>query len=67
MEYEVKRVIYDGVETWKFKCSKCGVWGDIGEDQFSGRVSILHEECGFHETINLEAEQKKRLRKGGQS
>jgi len=36
-------------EYW-FCCPKCNAIGSIDEDQLLGRVSILHEECGFHET-----------------
>ena len=55
--YELKMVerIEDGEEktiVTKFKCPDCKVWGDIDDDQFKGKVSILCD-CGFHETIDF--------------
>jgi len=52
-KYKIKKIKLDGKPAIKFKCPKCGEWAYIDDDQFNGRVSILHEECGFHETINL--------------
>jgi hypothetical protein len=40
----------DGKTVWQLCCPNCGKWGDLDDDQFYGRVSALHEECGFHET-----------------
>lgn len=40
----------DGIELTQLQCPGCGAWGDLDDDQFHGRVSTLHEECGFHET-----------------
>jgi hypothetical protein len=42
----------DGQKIHQLKCPGCGKWGDIDDDQFHGRVSTLHEECGFHETAD---------------
>jgi len=53
MREDLKRVIRDGKEIWKFKCPSCKEWGSIDDDQFNGRVSI---QCGcgkFHETIDF--------------
>ena len=42
----------DGTRIWQLKCPGCGAWGDLDDDQFHGRISVLHEECGFHDTQN---------------
>jgi hypothetical protein len=36
------------------KCPGCGVWGDVDEDQLTGRVSLVCEEdgCGWHGHID---------------
>lgn len=52
MIYEVKKVIRDNQEILKFKCPECKIWGQIDNDQYNGRISILCN-CGFHETIKL--------------
>lgn len=49
----LKHVMREGEgEVIKFKCPKCGIWGDVDDDQYNGKVSILCE-CEFHEIINL--------------
>lgn len=40
----------DGEPLYQVKCPDCGRWGSIDDDQLRGRVSILHEECDWHET-----------------
>lgn len=57
-KYEVTKIKRDGKEIIKFKCPKCSEWGDIDNDQYNGKVSIFHEKCSFHETINLKKEIK---------
>lgn len=55
MSYAIMTVQRDGELVRKFKCPKCGEWGEIDDDQYHGHVSIHHdvEGYGFHETINL--------------
>lgn len=55
---DVKQVLRDGKYIYKFKCHSCGNWGEIDNDQYNGKVSILCI-CGFHETINLNKKQEK--------
>lgn len=38
-----------------FRCPGCGLVGEIDEDQFHGRVSIVCP-CGYHETRDWSAE-----------
>ena len=52
LQEAVKEVIRDGIKIKKFRCLKCSIWGQIDDEQFNGKVSILCD-CGFHETINL--------------
>ena len=64
MTHKVRKVKRDGIDIWKFTCTECGVEGEIDDDQYNGRVSILCD-CGFHETINLSEtspEEKKELK-----
>lgn len=42
-------VLRDCKPTWILTCPKCGVRGEIDDDQLHGRVSTLCD-CGFHET-----------------
>ncbi len=35
------------------RCPQCGIWADLDEDQYHGRVSMLCE-CGYHETYNFQ-------------
>ena len=49
---QVKQVMCDGTPIMKFKCPGCRGWGQVDDDQYHGRVSILCG-CGFHETIDL--------------
>ena len=35
------------------QCPGCGIWADVDEDQWSGRVSLDCTECDYHETHNL--------------
>lgn len=46
----IRQVKRDGALIWQLCCPGCGKWGEIDDDQLHGRVSTLHEECGFHET-----------------
>ena len=39
-----------------FRCPSCSKVGDIDDDQFRGRVSIVCGNCGYHETVNWEAQ-----------
>lgn len=41
-----------------FRCPTCLGVGDIDADQFHGRVSILCENCGYHETKDWSAAEK---------
>lgn len=43
----------DGETVRQIECPGCGVWGDIDEDQYHGRISIDCPECEFHETVNI--------------
>jgi hypothetical protein len=56
--YELKHNILDGKPAVQLKCPKCGVWGYIDDDQYHGRVSTLCS-CGYHETVDLEREERK--------
>lgn len=38
-----------------FRCPGCKGTGTIDRDQFYGRVSILCEHCGYHETQDWSA------------
>jgi hypothetical protein len=49
---EIKIVLRDGIFVKKVRCPQCGVWRDIDDDQYFGRVSMLCD-CDWHETINL--------------
>lgn len=49
----VRRVMRDGKPVYQVRCPNCGKWGDIDDAQLRGRVSMLHEECGWHETLDL--------------
>lgn len=51
----VRTVTRDGKPVRELKCPECGTWGEIDDDQFHGHVSVLHEECGYHETVNWAA------------
>ncbi len=53
-QYEVITTIRDGEVLHKLVCPDCGVKGDLDDDQFNGRVSILCD-CGFHKTVDLNA------------
>ena len=37
-------------------CPDCKIWGDIDDDQYNGRISVLCQ-CGYHVTINFKAEE----------
>lgn len=47
---EIRRIIRDGLPVWKLQCPKCGMWGDVDDDQLHGRVSVDCPQCDFHET-----------------
>ncbi len=64
------QVIRDGQPTRLLRCPVCGVWGEIDDDQFAGRISVEHSigpddlhpdaphgesGCTFHETIDIVA------------
>jgi hypothetical protein len=51
----------DGETVWQLNCPACGKWGDLDDDQLRGRVSVQHEECGFHETRDYLIDSRKRL------
>jgi len=60
-KYMINLLYYQYTMDWKpaikFKCPACGEWGTIDDDQFNGRISILHEPgCGWHQTVNLKVE-----------
>lgn len=46
-------------QVWKLKCPGCGVWGELDDDQFHGRVSVDHDADGcpghYHETHDFAA------------
>lgn len=46
----LRTVIRDGEEVWQLRCPGCEMWADVDEDQFYGRVSVEHVECGYHDT-----------------
>ena len=35
------------------QCPGCGIWADVDDDQWSGRVSMDCAECDYHETHDL--------------
>ena len=39
-------------QVYWFRCT-CGEVGIIDLEQYRGEVSILHEECGFHRTVDF--------------
>jgi len=39
----------DGGLIRQAQCPDCGIWGELDDDQYHGRVSMLCE-CGYHET-----------------
>lgn len=43
----------EGNEVRQAKCPGCGMWGDVDDDQWHGRVSLDCPECPYHETHNL--------------
>lgn len=53
-----RTVTRDGLGIYEAECPRCGVWGEVDDDQWNGRVSIdcPTEGCPFHETIDLHAE-----------
>lgn len=53
---EAKRVILDGVPTYKFRCPDCGTWGFVDDEQAQGLVSSVCPVCGFHETVQISKE-----------
>lgn len=57
-DLKLKQVKIDGQLTWKLKCPQCGVWGELDDDQYHGRISVYHEGCSFHETVNFSAIEK---------
>ncbi len=52
-----KLVKRDGVFIRKLECPKCKVWGEIDNDMYKGKVSMVCA-CGWHETIDLSREEK---------
>jgi len=52
MNPEIIEATRDGKPIKKLRCPDCGIFGQIDDDQFHGRVSVLCE-CGFHETIDF--------------
>lgn len=59
-KYKLKEVTRDGRPLWKLQCPRCGIWGDLDDDQFNGRVIVLCD-CGFHGTINFAAIEKEAI------
>lgn len=52
MSERVKTVERDGQPLVQLQCPGCGVWGDLDDDQYVGKVSVICPECGHHETRN---------------
>lgn len=52
-DLELRYVLRDGEQVPKLRCPNCGKWGTLDDDQLHGRVSILHDSCGFHETLDF--------------
>lgn len=52
-KYEINYIIKDGKMIYILKCPKCNKIGVIDDDQYHGRVSVLHDVCGFHKTIDF--------------
>lgn len=54
MKYELRLIVRDDQEIRQLRCPRCGVWGDLDDDQYHGQVSVYHAEveggCGYHET-----------------
>lgn len=59
----IKRVLLDGVPTWKYRCPLCHTCGYIDDEQFKGQVSIqcAMPGCSYHETLDLMSWMGKRL------
>jgi hypothetical protein len=51
----LKHITRDGQAVTKLQCPKCGIWGDIDDDQLHGRISVDCPECDYHETHNWKA------------
>lgn len=49
----LRRVQRDGEYIWQVCCPRCEKWGDVDDDQLHGRVSMLHDECGWHATLDF--------------
>ncbi len=53
----LRQIKSDGELIWQLKCPKCGIWGEIDDDQFRGKVSVLcknkisDKQCGYHKKI----------------
>lgn len=48
----------DGVKTIQLQCPQCETWGEIDEEQFHGRVSVVcvTPGCKYHETHDFSRE-----------
>ena len=58
-KFVIRHVTRDGAPVIKLRCPSCGVFADMDDDQYRGRVSVDCECGAFHETHNfaqLEAE-----------
>jgi len=45
----IKKFTHDD---YLFQCPKCKDYGYIDKEQAEGKVSVLCENCGYHETKN---------------
>ena len=59
--FHLRMVVRDGEDVRQLRCPKCGVWADLDDDQYHGRVSVHHDdpECGYHETHDFAAMERR--------
>lgn len=49
-DLRIRRITSEGVVVVQLRCPGCNQWGTIDDDQYHGRVSVEHPECGYHDT-----------------
>lgn len=56
-QFYLRTITRDNEDVRQLKCPKCGVWADLDDDQYHGRVSVHHDDpsCGYHETHDFSA------------
>lgn len=62
-EYALRIITRDDEDVRQLRCPKCGVWADLDDDQYHGRVSVHHDDpsCGYHETHDFASMDRKAM------